>query len=112
MSQAQGVLQVGGHALETVDDEFGERTLVGVGFGEHAHFAGFGVVGFAAGAPRHGIGIGHRSEGAETFGEGVAEVETAIHTSGDALVVEVGIGDGAEEGIGVEVIDFDVDVLA
>lgn len=112
VSQTQGVFQVGGHTLETVDDEFGERTLVGIGFGEHAHFAGFGVVGFAAGAPRHGIGIGYGSEGAETFGEGVAEVETAIHTSGDALVVKVGVGDGAEEGIGVEVIDFDVDVLA
>ena len=112
VSQAQGVFQVGGHAFETVDDEFGERTLVGVGFGEYPHFAGFVIVGFAAVTPRHGIGIGYGSEVAETFGQGIAEVETAIHTRSDALIVKVSIGDGAEEGIGVKVIDFDVDVLA
>ena len=56
VAETLGVLHVGGHTLEAVDDEFGEGTLVGVGFGQNTHFAGFGVVGFAAGAPGHGIG--------------------------------------------------------
>jgi hypothetical protein len=112
VAETLGVFHVGSHALEAVDDEFGERTLVGVGFGQNAYFSGFGVVGFAAGAPGHGIGCGHGGEGTEAFGQGIAEVETAINACGNAFVVEIGVGDGAEQGIGVEVIDFGGDVLA
>ena len=53
-----GMLHIGSHSLKTIDDQFGERTLVFVSLGQYTHFACFCIKVVTYVTPSEGISGG------------------------------------------------------
>ena len=108
------MLHIGGKSFQSINNQFGERAFVLILFGKHTYFSGFGVEVFAYIAPGQCIDLWHVEVvlDKKRF-ESVAQLQSLFDTGGDAVVVEVGVGDGAEESIGVEHVNlaFHVDAV-
>ena len=101
LTEACGVLQVGGHAFESIHSQLFQRANVLVGFGQHANGLGFLVVLFTGAVPFQHIEF--RQFNALLVGhavfEHIAQLQSLVNAGVDALHIEVGVGDSAEQRI-------------
>ena len=110
LTESASVLQISGHTFETVHGQLFQRTDIFVAFGEDTHGLGFLVVLFAGAIPFQHIEF--RQFNALLVGhavfEHVAQFQAFVDAGVDALHIEVGVGDGAEQ----RVVHKSVDALA
>ena len=98
VAEVQGMFGVGGGSLHAVDDQLFERPYVLVAHAQHTHFCGFGFVFRRGGVKFH---FGHVGQRDAAFLSRSDQAVFRCQRFGDAhlqrLVVEIGVGDGAEQ---------------
>ena len=110
LTKAGGMLQIGGHTFETVHGEFFQRADILVAFSEDAHGLRFLIVLFASAVPFQNIKFRQLNTllvGYAIF-EHIADFQALVNAGVDALRVEIGVGNGAEQ----RVVHKSVDALA
>lgn len=100
LAEGAGMVEIGGNALKAVCYQFLERADILILIALYADIGSLGRIVGRGATPRDLVERGQRKvERAGMVGEAVAEGEELSGLSFKGLVVEVGIGDGGEEGI-------------